>query len=101
MVVTPVEQGDPHAPASQRTGGIQPAKAAPHHHDVREVRHASGTATGAKQERPEPRGPGRLLAHRYVRVFWRTNACTRFQASVEASANSVCFRSKKLCGAPG
>ncbi len=101
MVVTPVEQGHPHAPASQRTGGIQPAKAAPHDHDVREVRHASGTAAGVEEERPEPRGPGRLLVHRYARVFWRTNACTRFQASVEASANSVCFRSKKLCGAPG
>ena len=34
-------------------------------------------------------------------VFCRTNACTRRQASAEASANSVCLRSKKLCGAPG
>src|SRR5216683_6797540 len=30
-----------------------------------------------------------------------TKACTRFQASAEASANSLYFRSKKLCGAPG
>src|SRR4029077_18635080 len=42
--------------------------------------------------------------HPYPRgdpYFPLTKACTRFHASPEASANSVYFRSKKLCGAPG
>src|SRR5439155_21859222 len=34
-------------------------------------------------------------------VLWPTNACTRFQASAQASAISVNLRSKELCGAPG
>jgi len=29
------------------------------------------------------------------------NDCTRAHASADSDANSVAFRSKKLCGAPG
>jgi hypothetical protein len=95
VVVTPIEKGDADRPASARAA-YSPPKPPPTTATCGRLA-TSGTA----EERLELRRPGRLFPHHYARVFWRTNACTRFQASAEASANAVCFRSKKLCGAPG
>src|SRR5262249_13697871 len=84
MVVAAVEQRDPHGLPRERARRVEAAEAAAHHHYMGLLRHVT------RRERT----PQAL-------VFCRTNACTRRQASAEASANSVCLRSKKLCGAPG
>ena len=34
MVIAPVEESDPHGPARERPGGVEPAEAAAHHDDV-------------------------------------------------------------------
>ena len=53
----------------------------------------------------EARGAGRALVDREdhgrrPQECWAMNASVRSQASSDASANSSCLRSKKLCGAP-
>jgi hypothetical protein len=96
VVIPPIKKGDADRPAGERAGSVQSAEASSHYRYVRKVRHVRDRGRTARAPAPGP-----PLPHRYARVFWRTNACTRFQASAEASANSVCFRSKKLCGAPG
>src|SRR4030095_9290543 len=93
-MVAPIEERDPHLPGGERLGGVQSAEAASHDRHVRKIDHVRGCCGEAARARGAP-------ARVYALVFWRTNAWTRFQASAEASANSVCLRSKKLCGAPG
>src|SRR4029453_3412116 len=93
-MVAPIEERDPHLPGGERLGGVQSAEAASHDRHVRKIDHVRGCCGKAARARAR-------AARRYALVFWRTNAWTRFQASAEASANSVCLRSKKLCGAPG
>src|SRR5262249_43110235 len=48
----------------------------------------------------EARGPGRALVDREDHEWRSANPSVRRHASSDASANSSCLRSKKLCGAP-
>src|SRR5207248_2574361 len=48
----------------------------------------------------EARRPRRALVDRQDHASASTNASVRRHASSDASANSDCLRSKKLCGAP-
>jgi hypothetical protein len=97
VMVAPVEEASADAPLASAPAAYSPPKPPPAIATCGRSA-TSGTASGGAARAATP-GPS--FPHPYARVFWRTNDCTRFQASAEASANSVCLRSKKLCGAPG
>ena len=56
---------------------------------------------GQRHRRRLPRGPRPRARRSAQGALAATNAITRAHASSDASWNSSCLRSKKLCGAPG